>query len=442
MRKTLQFLLIVIIVIAIWAGILFLLSSENLNWRISTLLAEIQYAINPPEQAVFVPVSQPVSSPTAPVIVIPTPTATIALHTPTSEAEQPSAPSIPAPTATLIPTPLPARASLDGVLHQFQMWNNCGPANLAMALSYWGWKGDQRATASFLKPNDRDKNVMPYEMEAFVEQEAGLEASVRAAGDLAMIKALVSAGFPVIVEKGFEGEGFDGWMGHYQVITGYDDGGSASSLAMTSDAGQFTAQDSYKGPDFMVPYDSFQSDWRAFNNTYMVIYPLERRQQVLDILGFQAYDNYNHRSALQKAEMETAQLSGRDLFFSLFNQGTSLVAIQDYSAAATAYDAAFANYGALADEVRPWRMMWYQTGPYFAYYFTGRYQDVINLATQTLEGMSEPILEESFYWRARAYLAIGEAESAQEDLETCLKAHPGFDPCIQELLKMGIEPPE
>jgi len=431
MRKTLQILLILIIVIAIWAGILFLLSSETLNWRISTLLAEIQYALKPPEQAVFIPVSQPTGSPTAPVIVIPTPTATIALPTPTSEVEQPSAPTNSPPTATLVPTPLPDRASLDGVLHQFQMWNNCGPANLAMALSYWSWKGDQRATAAFLKPNDRDKNVMPYEMETFVEQEAGLEASVRVAGDLQMIKALVSAGFPVIVEKGFEGDGFDGWMGHYQVITGYEDG-----------AKRFTAQDSYKGPDLPVSYDSFLADWRAFNYTYMVIYPPEKRQQVLDILGFQAYDNYNHRSALQKAEMETSQLSGRDLFFSLFNQGASLVAIQDYSAAARAYDAAFANYGALADEVRPWRMMWYQTGPYFAYYYTRRYQDVINLATQTLEGMSEPILEESFYWRAKAYLAIGEADLAQKDLETCLVAHPGFQPCIQELLLMGIEPPE
>ncbi len=431
MRKTLQFLLIVIIVIGIWAGILFLLSSESLNWRISTLLAEIQYALKPPEQAVFVPVSQPTSSPTALEVVIPTPTATIVLNTPTPETEQTSVPTHPAPTATLIPTPLPVKASLEGVLHQFQMWNNCGPANLAMALSYWGWKGDQRDTAAFLKPNARDKNVMPYEMETFVEQEAGLEASVRVGGDLTMIKALVSAGFPVIVEKGFEGVGFDGWMGHYQVVTGYDDG-----------IGKFTIQDSYKGPDILVPYDSFLSDWRAFNDTYLVIYPLERRQQVLDILGLQAYDNFNHRSALQKAEMETIRLSGRDLFFSLFNQGTNLVAVQDYSAAAAAYDAAFANYGELPDEVRPWRMMWYQTGPYFAYYFTGRYQDVINLATQTLDGMSEPILEESFYWRARAYLAIGEAEMAQRDLETCLDAHPGFEPCIQELLKMGIEPPK
>lgn len=271
---------------------------------------------------------------------------------------------------------------------------------------------------------------MPYEMEAYIEQETDLKASVRVGGDLTTLKALVSSGFPVIVEKGFEGVGFDGWMGHYQVVTGYDDA-----------AGQFIVQDSYKGPDIPVSYDSFLSDWRAFNDTYIVIYPLDRRQQVLDILGLNAYDNFNQRSALQKAQRETTRLVGRDLFFSLFNQGTNQVALQDYSAAAAAYDAAFANYGQLNQEIRPWRMMWYQTGPYFAYYFSGRYQDVINLATQTLDAMSEPILEESLYWRARAFLALADAEAAEKDLKACLEAHPGFEPCEQELLKMGIEPP-
>ena len=46
-----------------------------------------------------------------------------------------------------------------------------------------------------------------------------------------------------------------------------------------------------------------------------------------------------------------------------------------------------------------------------------------------------------FYWRARAGLALADAEAAAKDLKQCLVVHPGFDPCIQELLKMGIEPP-
>jgi hypothetical protein len=428
MRRSFQIILIIALVSLFWAGVLMLLSTNSLNWRISTWLAQIKYALDPPQQAVFIPEASPSMAPPVATIQLPSPTPTISIYTPTP-ALATAAPS-PSPTPTLIPTPLPSQASLTGVVHQFQMWNNCGPANLSMGLSFWGWKGDQRDTAAFLKPNERDKNVMPYEMEAFVEQETDLEAVTRVGGDLPMIKTLISSGFPVIAEKGFEGEGFDGWMGHYQVITGYDDA-----------VGQFIAQDSYKGPDFLIPYEEFLADWRAFNYTYFVIYPVDRRQQVLDLLGLQAYDNYNQQAALQLSVEEVKRLTDRDLFFALFNQGTNLVDTQDYARAAATYDAAFANYAQLQEAIRPWRMMWYQTGPYFAYYFTERYQDVINLATQTLDSASEPVLEESFYWRGRAFLALGDAESAEDDLQSCLKAHPGFEPCMQALRGMGIEPP-
>jgi hypothetical protein len=434
MRKTTQFLVGILVVIFSLGVILFIVSTTGLSWRIERLLAEINYALNPPEKVVFVPVGQtltplPVERPLS-VTQLPLPSATPTIALVTATPTTPPPPTLLPSVPTQVPTPLPAQVTLTGIQHMFQMWNNCGPANLAMALSYWGWKGDQRAPAAVLKPNGRDKNVMPYEMESYVEQQAGLDAVVRTGGDLDTLKAFIAAGFPVLVEKGFEGVGFDGWMGHYQVVSGYDDA-----------AGQFIVQDSYKGPDLPSPYDQFVSDWRAFNYTYMVVYPVERRQQVLAILGLQAYDNYNNRAAAQKADAEVTQLTGRDLFFALFNQGTNLVAEQDYARAAAAYDAAFANYAQIPEASRPWRMMWYQTGPYFAYYYTGRYQDVINLATQTLDAMNEPILEESFYWRARAYLAMADADSAVKDLKQCLVVHPGFDPCIQELLKMGIEPP-
>ena len=107
-----------------------------------------------------------------------------------------------------LPTPLPAQAALTGIQHMFQMWNNCGPANLAMALSYWGWKGDQRLPAAFLKPNGRDKNVMPYEMETYVEQQAGLDAVVRVGGDLEMLKALYRGRFPGDRREGLRRGGF------------------------------------------------------------------------------------------------------------------------------------------------------------------------------------------------------------------------------------------
>ena len=161
---------------------------------------------------------------------------------------------------------------------------------------------------------------------------------------------------------------------------------------------------------------------------------------MLDILGLQVYDRVNYAFAAQKALDETQILTDRDLYFAWFNRGTSLVLMNDYSGAAQAYDTAFANYAIIPTEQRPWRMIWYSTGPYFAYYFSGRHQDVIDLATSTLEAMGEPILEESYFWRARARLALGDVEEAIADLRTCLEVHEDFQPCVEEIQKLGLEP--
>jgi hypothetical protein len=60
-------------------------------------------------------------------------------------------------------------------------------------------------------------------------------------------------------------------------------------------------------------------------------------------------------------------------------------------------------------------MLWYQTGPYKAYYYTGRYQDVINLANVTLDTVSDKSLEESIYWRGMAEQALGDTAAAIAD---------------------------
>jgi tetratricopeptide (TPR) repeat protein len=425
MRKTTLVLAIVIPVLCLLGVIIYNLPPvhDRLAWRVDSLQAKIRYGLNPPQQVVFVPGGAEQATRT-PTITKPSATPTIILAT-----DQPTPTWTPAPTETMTPTPLPAQANLEGFRHEYQTWNNCGPANLAMALSFWDWQGRQRDIAPFLKPNQRDKNVMLYEMEAYVDDQTELSAVVRVGGEMQLLKSLIASGFPVIVEKGFEGVGFDGWMGHYQVVSGFDDAQAA-----------FFVQDSYKGPNLKVAFPDFEEQWRAFNYSYLVIYPTEHREQVLQILGLQAFDNYNYRFAEQKARAETLSLTGRGQYFAWYNLGTNLVALQDYTAAATAFDAAFANYPNIPEAERPWRNLWYQTGPYFAYYYTGRYQDVIDLATTTLDTMSEPVLEESFYWRARARLALGDQQGAVDDLRASLEAHPDFGPAVEQLALLGEEP--
>jgi len=400
--------------------------NERLAWRVEALQAQVKYAINPPAEVVFVPSEQGIT-PAAPVA-FPTDTPTLPpTETPPLPGLTPTA--SPTPTPDYTPTPIAGVTLLDGFIHEYQRWNNCGPANLAMNLSYWGWQGDQYNTAAFLKPNARDHNVMPYEMVDYVQTNTDLRALTRVGGDLEILKKFIAAGIPVLIEKGFEGAGFDGWMGHYEVINGYDDTNQ-----------RVTVQDSYKGPNILINYPDLENQWRAFNNTYIIIYPPEREDEVMRILGEQADLETNFRAALQKASDETAQLTGRDLFFAWYNQGTNLVDLHDYAAAATAYDAAFANYSKVPKELRPWRILWYQTGPYFAYYYTQRFEDVINLANTTLQAMSEPNLEETYYWRGMAYGALGDNERAIKDFQAALKYHENFLPAIQQLQLMGVTP--
>ena len=284
-----------------------------------------------------------------------------------------------------------------------------------MALSYWGWKGYQTIPAAYLKPNPRDKNVSPYEMENFVTQKTPYGFLWRLGGDLHLLKTLLAESYPVMVEKGFHGAGFEGWMGHYELVVGYDDVRQV-----------FITYDSYRGANYEIPYDAFAADWRAFDYLFLLPYAKEAEANLMQTLGPWADANWSYRHALAVAQEETQRLQGRDLFFAWYNVGTSHVWLHEYVDAAHAYDQAFAIYAQLPEKERPWRMLWYQTGPYFAYYYSGRYQDVINLATNTLSVMSEPILEESYYWRARAEEALGQHAKALADAQEAVRLNPNF----------------
>jgi hypothetical protein len=396
---------------------------ENVDWRLSSLRSSIKYALSPPEEVVFNP------NPTVIAMVqatmeayTPTPSPTTTFTATMGPTAMPDFTDTPTPTFT----PIPNAILLSGIRHDYQKWNNCGPTNLAMGLSFWGWEGTQYDTAPLLKPNARDKNVMPYELANFVEEETEFKVLTRVGGDIDLLKQFIAAGFPIIIEKGLDSRK-SGWIGHYQVLAGFDD-----TLSI------FNAYDSYEG-DFsegqtlLEPYEEIEGYWRHFNYTYILIYPQGRETELLSILGLQADENENYLYAAEKASLEIFNLSGRDQFFAWYNRGTNLMLLKDYGGAAQAYDEAFKAYATLEPDERPWRVTWYQTGPYFAYYYTGRYYDVLNLATQTIENAGEPALEESWYWRALAKEALGDIAGAIEDLKISLEWHPGFEPSEYQL---------
>ncbi len=420
--------------------------NSRLAWRMESLRTRIIYFFKPPAEAVFQPSGQ--TDLTIETVIATTRAEYLLTLTPqVTSTPKPG----PTPTPTITTTPLPASVILPGVIYvdQHNRWNYCGPANLTMALNFWGWKGNRDDVAKVVKPGSGDlkkdfierglpdKNVMPYELVDFVNENTEYRALMRHGGEEMLVKRLIAAGFPVIAEKGYYERDYNGkidWLGHYLFTTGYDNA-----------RGGFIVQDAYlkPGKDLLSEYTNYLDGWRSFNYLFMVVYSANREAEVLELLGPWADEKWATQHALELAEKETQSLSGNDLFFAWFNKGTSHVALQQYVDAAMAYDQAFRLYANLNTDLgnRPFRMMWYQTGPYFAYYYSARYQDVINLANTTLnDTISTPTLEESLLWRGRAYYQIGNTKNAVDDFRAALKVHVNWAPAVQALQDLGLQP--
>jgi tetratricopeptide (TPR) repeat protein len=134
-------------------------------------------------------------------------------------------------------------------------------------------------------------------------------------------------------------------------------------------------------------------------------------------------------------------LKGQDLFFAWFSRGSIQVEMDDYFGASQSYDEAFKIYETLETKDRPWRILWYQTGPYFSYYWTGRYHDLRNLAQQTLDITPEDAIPETWVWKGRAEVMMGLRDEAIESFKQALVWHPGWWVAENELTALGVTPP-
>lgn len=337
-----------------------------------------------------------------------------------------------APTATPTATPppaLPAAYRLEGFTHHQQDWNNCGPATLAMGLSYFDVALTQYDTAAFLKPNEEDRNVSPDQLVAYVERETDYSALTRVNGSLDLLRTLIANDFPVIIEIGLDPPGEVAWLewyGHYLLVTGYDD--AAEELwvfdSLVWDAESLQDFNSPFGRSY--PYADLQTYWPHFNQTYVVLYDPAQEATLAEILGPDLDDTTMWQAALAAAQDRV--LTDDSDPFGWFNLGTAYTALGDFEAAATAYDKARAIG-------LPWRMLWYQFGPYEAYYQVGRYIDVILLANTTLN--NRPYFEESFYYRGLAQQALGDAEAARESFAAAAEFNPNYAPAQQALAALG-----
>lgn len=325
----------------------------------------------------------------------------------------PTPPSRPTARPTAAPTVRPdaPTVALTGLRHEWQTWNNCGPATLSYNLSYFGSPLRQEAVRQATRPNKEDKNVNPEELAAFARAQ-GYRAMVRVDGTAELLRTLVANGIPVMVETWLEPKPNDG-MGHYRLLTGYDDATREWIVYDSYVSHGISKSDPYRG--IRIPYQELATLWRAFNRTYLVVYTDALAPQVEALVGPSLDDATMWQQALTHAQAEIEN-NPRDAF-AWFNLGSTFAAMQRYGEAAAAFDQA-RQIGL------PWRMLWYQFAPFRAYTEAGRHTEVLALADATLATTQD--IEELHYWRGRALQALGETDAARAAFSRAVELNPFF----------------
>lgn len=366
-------------------------------WRAEKFAIYAKNAINPPGP---VPTALPAT---------PSPARPTATPAPTSTTIVELAPS-PVSTPTFLPPP--SQASIKSPPFEKQTPNNCGPATLSMALRLYGWEGSQADVARVVKPVLQDRNVNPEELRYYVRTQAGwLNMEYRVNGNIEILKRLIAANYPVIVESVTSlhpndalGPTDDLWAAHYLLLTAYDD-----------NAQTFTIQDSYHGADLTISYSQLEAEWKPFNNLYMVIYFPQFEEEVKSLLGEDWDPNLNRQRALEAAQIDTAQ-NPKDAF-AWFNLGSDLVYFDRYEEAVFAYDKA-------REIGLPMRMFRYQFGPFLAYFHAHRNDDLLAL-TDYARGITE-MSEEAWLWYGFGLYRKGDYDGARKAWEKADKINPNF----------------
>jgi tetratricopeptide (TPR) repeat protein len=303
---------------------------------------------------------------------------------------------------------------LTGFTWEQQGYNNCGPASIKVLMSYWGVDFTEEEAADFLKPNQEDPNVRPEELGAYVEQ-YGYQVLIRVGGNIELLKQLILAGYPVLIETGYDPEPTTiGWTSHYLTLAGYSDVDQ-----------EFIAMDTYRRPNWAYPYHEIDRFWRQFNRRYLVVHRPDQTAAVASIIGENMDDTTMYTNTLYTAQFELSL--DRSDPYGWFNLGSSLVGLGRYEEAATAFDQA-RQLGL------PSRFLWYQFTPFEAYLQVGRNDDVIDLANDVLA--AKPT-EEALYYRGLAYAAEGDVSAARRQLSQALRYNRNYESAQLALDALG-----
>ncbi len=279
---------------------------------------------------------------------------------------------------------LPQRKILSGGKQVYQTFNNCGPASLSMALSYYKINVSQAELGNQLRPyqnqeGDNDDKAVTFNEMAAKAEEYGFQVYSRPAGDIEIIQKFINLDIPVVVKTWLNP---DEDIGHFRIIKGYD-----------KNKNILIQDDSYQGKNIAYTYEVFRRLWQVFSYEFLVLVPEEKIKKAEVILGPLVDKNYAWRKVLNSDD-------------SRFNQLRANYYLGNYRTAVNIF-------GEIKNDL-PRRMLWYQIEPILAYYQLEDYDRVLEL-TQNIFDSQNMAFSELHYLRAKIFEDRGETDKANQE---------------------------
>lgn len=294
---------------------------------------------------------------------------------------------------------IPSQKTLSGGTHTFQTFNNCGPATLSMALSYFAIFESQQAIGQDLRPyqvpnGDNDDKSTTLDELAGKAEEFGLLAYHRPNGSTDLLKQFIALNIPVITKTWTKP---DDDIGHYRLVKGY----TTTSLIQ---------DDSLQGKDLSYTFNDFNVLWKKFNYEYLVLVPKSQKEAIEAILGEDLDPQVAWTKAVNLSRQQLA--SNPEDIYARFNLSVALYNTGDYAGSVAEFEK--------VENQLPFRTLWYQMEPVQAYFELGNYARVFQITDEVLNNHNLAY-SEMYLLRGEIYKKQGKMTEARQEFEKAVK---------------------
>ena len=293
-------------------------------------------------------------------------------------------------------TPPPQKALLN-TYHIFQTFNNCGPAAMSMALSYYGINESQQTLGQKLRPyqnqlGDNDDKSVTLEEIAELSKEYGLTPFRRPNGTIETIEKFISYDVPVLARTRLKP---DDDIGHYRVIKGY-----------SQNTQEILQDDSLQGQNLRYSYKDFNELWKFYGYEYLVLVPKDKIEVALLILGEDSNEQTSWERAVKNYLVELSD--DPDDVYTRFNLSIALYNTGDYARSVEEFEK--------IEHQLSFRTLWYQIEPIQAYFELGQYDRVFEISDKILSNQNRAF-SELYLLRGNIYLNQNKPDLARAEFE-------------------------